>query len=112
MVRPKYNFGSVFKAHSLVVQEKSTNAHLTSITYVDEPNIRVNASDSIKPQGHDKGIYGGSHNKNCSKYFTYCNLHGHTIDFCYQKHGPSHFNNSNSSINASNCEVSEINNAT
>ncbi|XP_058775889.1 uncharacterized protein LOC131650182 [Vicia villosa] len=88
---------SINRIYSLVVQEES---HHQTTTPPDESSVLVNAA-----QKYDFKHKGGFH-KNTPRVCTFCNRTGHTVDFCYQKHGHPNFNKNKSFINASQVENS------
>ncbi|MCH79444.1 integrase catalytic region [Trifolium medium] len=91
---------TINKVYSLVVQEESnlqTNAHV-----VDESSSLINAAQRYASNG--KGA-ASSQSKNSNRQCTFCHRSGHTVDFCYQKHGHPSFNKTKSSVNATNTAV-------
>jgi hypothetical protein len=87
---------SLNKVYSLVVQEESNHASLTSLSVTEDSSVQINASDSRKPQGRGKGSYGNKPTRFC----TFCNRTNHTVDFCYMKHGYPNVNKSMPRANA------------
>jgi len=74
---------SLNKVYSLVVQEESDNASLTTLSVPEDSSIQVNAGDTRKPQGRGKSFSQHKPPRLC----TFCNRTNHTVDFCYMKHG-------------------------
>ncbi|GAU15747.1 hypothetical protein TSUD_235630 [Trifolium subterraneum] len=87
---------SINKVYSLVVQEESNNQTLIS---VDDPSALVNAFDVRKPPYCGKGNTNG---RSSTRVCTYCGKNGHTVEFCYGKHGYPNVNKGSASTNASN----------
>ncbi|GAU11490.1 hypothetical protein TSUD_344800 [Trifolium subterraneum] len=92
---------SINKVFSLVVQEESN--HQTVIP-IDDSSAFINASDARKPPFRGKGPSNG---RNSNRVCTYCGKNGHTVDFCYAKHGHPNVHKGNASVHASNGEVAE-----
>jgi hypothetical protein len=92
---------SINKVYSLVVQEESNTAFL--VAPASESLSMVNASDARKGYGRGKPPSSGS--KNSSRYCTFCDRPGHTVEFCYSKHGHPNVNKRQTpSANASQSE--------
>jgi len=91
------------KVYSLVVQEESNNASLTSLSVSEDSSVQVNATDTRKSQGRGKGSYGNKPTRFC----TFCNRTNHTVDFCYMKHGYPNVNKPSPRVNAASQEDSE-----
>jgi hypothetical protein len=89
---------SINKVYSLVVQEESNNESVISL---DDSSVLVNASNARKPPNRDKCP---SSSKNSNRVCTYCGRNGHTVDFCYAKHGHPNVNKGQASANASHGE--------
>jgi len=62
----------------------------------------------LRQESHkvDKGLSVFPLSTKSSRYCTYCNKHGHTLEFCYHKHCHPNFNKSYSFVNASFCYAS------
>jgi hypothetical protein len=89
---------SINKVYSSVVQEESNNESVISL---DDSSVLVNASNARKPPNRDKCP---SSSKNSNRVCTYCGRNGHTVDFCYAKHGHPNVNKGQASANASHGE--------
>jgi len=97
---------SLNKVYSLVVQEESNNASLTSLSVSEDSSIQVNATDTRRSQGRGKS----SSQHKPTRYSTFCNRTNHTVDFSYMKHGYPNVNKPLSCVNAASQEDSEIGN--
>jgi hypothetical protein len=89
------------KVYSLVIQEESNHKSVHNLD--DSPSL-INAA--YKGNNKGKGIV--STPKNPPRVCTFCNRTGHTVDFCYQKHGHPSFNKGKTTVNASSSEGGEI----
>ncbi|MCH99256.1 hypothetical protein A2U01_0020268, partial [Trifolium medium] len=63
----------------------------------------INAAHRFDHKG--KGAISNSQFKSSNRQCTFCHRSGHTVDFCYQKHGHPSFNKGKSSVNAANTDV-------
>ncbi|GAU31820.1 hypothetical protein TSUD_58210 [Trifolium subterraneum] len=91
---------TINKVYSLVVQEESNHK---SIASHDDSSSLINAAQRYEAKG--KGIASSSQSKNSNRQCTFCHRSGHTVDFCYQKHGHPSFKKNRSSVNAANTQV-------
>jgi len=96
-------FPSLNKVYSLVVQEESNNASLTSLSVSEDSFVQINDTNTRKSQGCGKGSYGNKPTRFC----TFCNRTNHTVDFCYIKHGYLNVNKPSPRANAAYQENSE-----
>lgn len=91
------------KFYSLVVQEESNQK---PVNVTEEGNsLLVNVAQRFDHKGKPQ------HFKNPPRQCTLFNRSGHTIDFCYQKHGHLNFNKNKSHVNAStsqNCDLAQL----
>jgi hypothetical protein len=89
------------KVYSLVIQEESNHKFVPDLD--DSPSL-INAA--YKGNNEGKGV--ASTPKNPPRVSTFCNRTGHTVEFCYQKHGHPSFNKGKTVVNASCSEGGEI----
>jgi hypothetical protein len=90
------------KVYSLVIQEESNHK---SSALIDDSSALINAAHRSDYKG--KGVANGSTSKGSNRQCTFCHRSGHTVEFCYQKHGHPSFNKTKSSANAASTEVVE-----
>ncbi|PNX92373.1 retrovirus-related Pol polyprotein from transposon TNT 1-94, partial [Trifolium pratense] len=85
------------KVYSLVVQEESNHAFLNPVNSTDDDsNVLVNASESRKFSNRGKAPV--TKGKGDTRHCTFCDKNGHTVDWCYKKHGNPNVR-SNSGVN-------------
>lgn len=101
------SLSSINKVYSLITQEKS-NHNLAHVPIVDESSILTNAYEAKKNYGRGRGVSHGGSSKNNSRYCTYCQKYGHTVEFCYQKHRHPQINKF---VNTYNINASESHNS-
>jgi hypothetical protein len=79
---------TINKVYSLVVQEESNFAVSNPMASTsDESNVLVNASDSKKQFNRGKSPMTSGKGKGDTRHCTFCDKSGHTVDWCYKKHG-------------------------
>jgi hypothetical protein len=53
----------------------------------DDSSVLVNASDSKKHFNRGKFPMTNGKGKGETRHYTFCDMSGHTVDWCYKKHG-------------------------
>ena len=91
---------SLNKVYSLVVQEESNNASLSSLSASDDSSFQINASEPKNLKGRGKKIS----QPKLARLCTFCNRTNHTVDFCYLKHGYPNVNKPQPHVNAASHE--------
>jgi hypothetical protein len=87
-----------------VVQEESNFALSNPVTSnADESNVLVNASDTRKHNNRGKSPMANGKGKGDTRHCTFCDKSGHTVDWCYKKHGNPNIR-SNSNVNSVNSD--------
>jgi hypothetical protein len=95
---------TINKVYSLVVQEESNFALSNPVTSnADESNVLVNASDTRKHNNRGKSPMVNGKGKGDTRHCTFCDKSGHTVDWCYKKHGNPNIR-SNSNVNSVNSD--------
>jgi hypothetical protein len=69
----------------------------------DESNVLVNASDTRKHNNRGKSPMVNGKGKGDTRHCTFCDKSGHTVDWCYKKHGNPNIR-SNSNVNSVNSD--------
>ncbi|KAK2427099.1 hypothetical protein QL285_025700 [Trifolium repens] len=94
---------TINKVYSLVVQEESNFAVSNPVTSnSDDSSVLVNASDSKKHFNRGKTPMTNGKGKGDTRHCTFCDMSGHTVDWCYKKHGnPNIRGNSGANLVAS-----------
>ncbi|PNY15019.1 flavonol sulfotransferase-like protein, partial [Trifolium pratense] len=95
---------TINKVYSLVVQEESNHAMIDPIVpNSDDSNVLVNASDARKPFNRGKSLMNSGKGKGDTRHCTFCDKNGHTVDWCYKKHGNPNIR-SNTGVNLVNSD--------
>ncbi|MCI00824.1 integrase catalytic region, partial [Trifolium medium] len=84
-MRDTHNFYLEDQVIQFLIEESNNQ----SLIPTDESNLLVNASDARKQFNRGKGPSAG---KNSNRVYTFCGKNGHTVDFCYAKHGHPNVN--------------------
>jgi hypothetical protein len=94
---------TINKVYSLVVQEESNFAISNPVaSNSDDSSVLVNASDSKKHFNRGKSPMTNGKGKGETRHCTFCDRSGHTVDWCYKKHGnPNIRGNSGANVVAS-----------
>ncbi|CAJ2644691.1 unnamed protein product [Trifolium pratense] len=95
---------TINKVYSLVVQEESNHALLNPVvSNSDDSNVLVNASDARRSFNRGKSPMHSGKGKGDTRHCTFCDKNGHTVDWCYKKHGNPNIR-SNTGVNLANSD--------
>ncbi|MCI16007.1 integrase catalytic region, partial [Trifolium medium] len=79
---------TINKVYSLVVQEESNHTMVNPVVpNTGDSTVLVNASDARKSFNHGKSPMYAGKGKGDTRHCTFCDKNGHTVDWCYKKHG-------------------------